>query len=158
MKAIQKSKEKIKVIIFLLVCMFFFLFQFNSETLRAMPLDNSKNLFVTEQSITEASITEELRLKVPAEFKKVWLSTEKKIWETWLSRQDGFLGRQIFWDKEKEEALVLIYWKNKKLWKSISTKEVNEIQNEFEENVKKSLNLETNPFPLIYEGELVKQG
>ena len=153
MKAIQKSNEKIKVIILSLICLFCFLFQFNSETLRAMPVDNSKN-----EPIAEESITEELRLKVPAKFKKVWLSTEKKVWETWLSRQDGFLGRQIFWDKEKEEALVLVYWKNKKLWKSISMQEVNEIQNEFEENVKKSLNLETNPFLLIYEGELVKQG
>ena len=36
--------------------------------------------------------------------------------------------------------------------------EVNEIQEEFEENVKTSLNLNVNPFKLIYEGELDKQG
>ena len=32
--------------------------------------------------------------------------------------------------------------------------EVNKIQEEFEENVKTSLNLNVNPFKLIYEGEL----
>ena len=37
-------------------------------------------------------------------------------------------------------------------------KEVNEIQKKFEENVKRSLNIDVNPFKLIYEGELVQQG
>lgn len=102
-------------------------------------------------------ITEELRLRVPSDFKEVWLSAEKKIWEPWLNIQNGFIGRQIFWNKEKEEALILVNWENKKLWKSISMNEVNEIQERFEENVKKSLNLKENPFILIYEGELDKQ-
>ena len=71
--------------------------------------------------------------------------------------QDGYLGRKIFWDKEKEEALILVNWKNEKLWKSISMKEVNEMQEKFEENVKTYLNLNVNPFKLISEGELVEQ-
>ena len=103
-------------------------------------------------------VIEELRLKVPNEFKEVWLEAEKEIWEPWLSIQAGFLGRKIFWDKEKEEALILVNWKNKKLWKSISIKEVNDIQAKFEKNVKTALNVNVNPFELIYEGELYKQG
>ena len=103
-------------------------------------------------------VIEELRLKIPSKFKKIWLKAEKEVWEPWLSIQNGFLGRQIFWDKEKEEALILVNWENKKLWKSISMQEVNKIQEKFEENVKTSLNLDVNPFILIYEGELIKQG
>ena len=103
-------------------------------------------------------VIEELRLKVPTDAKAAWLNAEKEIWEPWLSSQDGYLGRQLFWDKEKEEALILVNWKNKKLWKSISMNEVNELQEKFEENVKTSLNTNVNPFELIYEGELVKQG
>ena len=102
-------------------------------------------------------VIEELRIKVPADTKAAWQNAEKEIWEPWLSSQDGFLGRQLFWDKEKEEALILVNWKNKKLWKSISMNEVNEIQEKFEENVKTSLNINVNPFKLIYEGELDKQ-
>ena len=102
-------------------------------------------------------VTEELRLKIPSNYKEKWLEAENKIWEPWLSKQDGFLGRQIFWDKEKEEALILVNWKNKKLWKSITMQEVNAIQEKFEENVKTSLNINENPFKLIYEGELVKE-
>ena len=103
-------------------------------------------------------VTEELRLEIPSKFKEVWLKAEKEVWEPWLSIQDGYLGRKIFWNKEREEALILVNWKNKRLWKSISMKEVNEIQEKFEENVKTSLNVDENPFKLIYEGELEKEG
>ena len=148
MKISFRIINKIKRYIFLLICLFVFLFQSNSQILYALSMDNYQNGLVTE----------ELRLKVPSNFKDVWLKTEKKVWEPWLSIQDGFLGRQIFWDKEKEEALILVNWKNKKLWKSISMEEVNELQEKFEDNVKTSLNLNQNPFELIYEGELIKQG
>ena len=50
-----------------------------------------------------------------------------------------------------------LYWKNRRLWKSISVREVNEIQEKFEENVKSSLNSNINPFKLIHEGELFEQ-
>ena len=148
MKINFKVKEKIKTLSFLFISLFIFLFQINSPILNALPMD-------TYQS---GPVTEELRLKIPSKFKKVWLQAEKEVWEPWLSIQDGFLGRQIFWDKEKEEALILVNWENKKLWKSISMNEVNEVQEKFEENVKTSLNTNVNPFELIYEGELVKQG
>ena len=92
-------KEKIKNLSFLLIFLFIFLFQINSPILNALPMD-------TYQS---GPVTEELRLRIPSEFKKVWLQAEKEVWEPWLSIQDGFLGRQIFWDKEKEEALSLIH-------------------------------------------------
>ena len=147
MKINFKVKEKIKTLSFLLIFLFVFLFQINPPRLKALPMDNYQSGLVTE----------ELRLKIPSKFKKIWLQAEKEVWEPWLSIQDGFLGRQIFWDKEKEEALILVNWENKKLWKSISMNEVNEVQEKFEENVKTSLNTNVNPFELIYEGELVKQ-
>ena len=140
-------KEKIKILSFLFICLFVFLFQINSSTLNALPMNHDVSELVTE----------ELRLKIPYKFKEVWLKAEKEVWEPWLSTQDGYLGRKIFWDKEKEEALILVNWENKKLWKSISMNEVNEIQEKFEEKVKTSLNTTVNPFELIYEGELVKQ-
>ena len=142
-----KIKKKIKNYTFLLICLFLFLFQSNSQMLNALPMENFQDKVVIE----------ELRIKVPAQFKEVWLKTEKKIWEPWLSSKDGFLGRQLFWDKEKEEALILVNWESKKLWKSIPMSEVNVVQQKFEENVKTALNVSENPFELIYEGELDKQ-
>tara|TARA_B100001093_G_scaffold425770_1_gene419405 strand:- start:22 stop:468 length:447 start_codon:yes stop_codon:yes gene_type:complete len=147
MKTNIRIIKKFKILSFLLIFLFAFFFQCNFQTLNALPMDNYQSELVIE----------ELRLKVPSKFKEVWLNAEKKVWEPWLSIQDGFLGRQIFWDKEKEEALILVNWENKKLWKSISIKEVKEIQEKFEKNVTTSLNINVNPFELIYEGELDKQ-
>ena len=131
----------------LVVCLLFIIFNINPEKLNALDMNTLHNELVTE----------ELRLKVPADMRDVWLNAEKNIWEPWLSSQDGFMGRQIFWDKEKEEALILVNWKNKKLWKNIPMSEVNKVQEKFENNVKTSLNVIENPFELIYEGELDKQ-
>ena len=131
----------------LVVCLLFIIFNINPEKLNALDMNTLQNELVTE----------ELRLKVPADMRDVWLNAEKNIWEPWLSSQDGFMGRQIFWDKEKEEALILVNWKNKKLWKNMPMSEVNKVQEKFENNVKTSLNVIENPFELIYEGELDKQ-
>ena len=139
--------KKIVKITFLFICLFVFLFQNNSHILNALTMENYQN----------GTVIEELRLKVPSKFKEVWLNAEKQVWDSWLSKQEGFLGRQIFWNKEKEEALILVTWKSKKLWKSIPMSEVNVVQQKFEDNVKTALNVEENPFKLIYEGELNKQ-
>ena len=148
MKLNFNLKRKFQRFCLVLICLLVLIFQSDIPNLKAFTMDNYQGEMVIE----------ELRLKVPADVKAVWLEAEKEIWEPWLSSQDGFFGRQLFWNKEKEEALILVNWKSKKLWKSIPMSEVNEVQEKFEDNVKTSLNLKENPFKLIYEGELHKQG
>ena len=132
----------------ILICLLVIIFQSDIPNLKALSMDNYQSEMVIE----------ELRLKVPADAKAAWLNAEKEIWDPWLSSQDGFLGRQLFWDKEKEEALILVTWESKELWKNIPMSEVNVVQGKFEDNVKTTLNVIKNPFELIYEGELDKQG
>ena len=126
---------------------FFLIFQINILSLSAFPMNDFK----------DKMIVEELRLKVPAEYKYAWLKAEKEVWQPWLEKQEGFQGRQIFYNDEKEEALLLVNWKNKTLWKNISSEEVNKIQNIFEENIRNSTKKEMKSFHLVYEGELFKQ-
>jgi len=140
-------KKKFQRFFLLLICLVVLIFQSDIHNLKALTMDNYQSEMVIE----------ELRLKVPADAKAAWLNAEKEIWDPWLSSQEGFLGRQLFWDKEKEEALILVSWESKKLWKSIPLSEVNVIQEQFEDNVKTSLKVEENPFELIYEGELDQQ-
>ena len=148
MKLNLDLKRKFQRFCLILICLIVLIFQSDIPNLNALPMENYQGEMVVE----------ELRLRVPADVKAVWLNAEKKIWDPWLSSQDGFLGRQLFWDKEKEEALILVNWKSKKLWKSIPMSEVNIVQGKFEDNVKAALNVSKNPFELIYEGELDKQG
>jgi len=147
MKLNLNLKKKLQRFCLVLICLVVLMFQSDTPNLKAFTMNNYQDEMVIE----------ELRLKVPADVKAAWLNAEKEIWETWLSSQEGFLGRQLFWNKEKEEALILVNWKSKKLWKSIPISEVNVVQQKFEDNVKAALNVRENPFKLIYEGELDKQ-
>ena len=147
MKLNFNLNKKFQRFCLVLICLVVLIFQSDMSNLKALTVDNYQSDMVIE----------ELRLKVPADAKTVWLNAEKEIWDPWLSSQDGFLGRQLFWDKEKEEALILVIWKSKKLWKSIPMSEVNVVQQKFEDNVKAALNVGENPFELIYEGDLDKQ-
>ena len=147
MKFNLNLRRKFQKFCLILTCLLVLNFQCDFTSLQALPMDSYKGEMVIE----------ELRLKVPAASKAAWLNAEKEIWDPWLSSQEGFLGRQLFWDKEKEEALILVNWKSKKLWKSIPMSEVNVVQQKFEDNVKAALNVGENPFELIYEGELDKQ-
>ena len=147
MKINYDFKKRIKSFFYFFFSLLIF-YQINTNIAEAIAMDQ----------YNAGIVTEELRLKVPAQYREVWLKTEKQIWDPWLSSQVGFLGRQLFWDKEKEEALILVTWESKKLWKSIPMSEVNLVQGKFEDNVKNALNVSKNPFKLIYEGELDKQG
>ena len=101
------------------------------------------------------SIVEHLKLEVPKKFKSSWLKAEEGSWEPWLLKQDGFLGRQLFWDPKAEEATLLIGWESRKVWKSISQSEINLVQLDFEKIAREETGQSSgNPFPLIYEGEL----
>ena len=118
---------------------------------------NFTNAFALPMNKLNENIVEELRLSVPLKYKETWLKAEEEVWEPWLSKQDGFLGRQIFYNQKTGEALLLVKWKNRNLWKNISDEEVNKMQKIYEETVITSLGVETNPFEFIYEGELFEQ-
>ena len=101
------------------------------------------------------SIVEQLKLDVPKKFKHAWLKAEKGSWEPWLLKQDGFLGRQLFWDPKVEEATLLIGWESRAVWKNIPQTEINLVQQDFEKiAIKETGKTNGNPFPLIFEGEL----
>ena len=144
MKVVSFLKNLIKKVFVLLFV--FIIFQLN--------VSNSLALQMNELN---ENIVEELRLSVPLKYKETWLKAEEEVWEPWLSKQDGFLGRQIFYNQKTGEALLLVKWKNRNLWKNISHEEVNKMQKIYEETVISSLGVETNPFKFIYEGELFEQ-
>ena len=134
-----------------------FLFSFIFLLLLISNINQHNTLVFAMENFPKKFVIEELRLKIPAEYKEAWLQSEKKIWDPWLSKQDGFIGRQLFWDKNNEKALILVTWQSRELWKSIEMEEVNKVQEKFESDVKKTLNITQNPFELIFEGELISQ-
>ena len=144
MKVIYALKFLIKK--FFVLLLISTIFQLNFTNASALSMNKSSE-----------NIVEELRLRVPLKYRETWLKAEEEVWEPWLSKQDGFLGRQIFYNQKTGEALLLVKWENRNLWKNISDEEVNKMQKIYEETVTSSLGVETNPFEFIYEGELFEQ-
>ncbi len=108
--------------------------------------------------MNDGIIVEHLRLSVPLEKREAWLNAEKKSWEPWLAKKKGFLGRQLFWDDQNEEAVLLITWDSRENWKAIPKSEIEQIQENFEAIARETTGDRTgNPFPLQFEGELLPQ-
>ena len=106
----------------------------------------------------KSEIIEVIRLSVPPEGRKAWLSAEKRSWEPWLEKQNGCIERQLYWDKTNVEGLLLISWTSRKKWKSIPKSEIDTVQDDFERLAREEMGQSLgNPFPLLFEGELIPQ-
>ena len=80
MKKNYNFKKRMKTFFFLFFFLFIFLYQINFHITEAIAMDNYINSLVIE----------ELRLKVPSEYKEVWLNIEKKFGTL------GYLLKMVF--------------------------------------------------------------
>ncbi len=148
MKTSRKKNFIEKIFSFLFLSLFFLSTIFGKVT-------NIQAESLLKVSFPKKSIVEHLKLDVPKKFKHAWLKAEEESWEPWLLKQDGFLGRQLFWDPKAEEATLLIGWESREVWKNISQQEINLVQQDFEKVARKETGeTSENPFPLVFEGEL----
>ena len=127
---------------------------------RAIALLLAMLLGVAAPAMAEQGVIEQLRLAVPASHRELWLQAEASSWQPWLEQQSGFEGRELFWDPQREEGLLLIRWSSREQWKAIPAAEVERVQEVFEAQVNQAL--ERDPaaeplFPLVAEGELQVQ-
>jgi len=103
-------------------------------------------------------LVEHLRIKVPADAVEDWIQAERGSWEPWLERQRGFLDRQLLWDPDREEGTLLIHWRSRADWQAIPDQEIAAVQQHFEQLAQELTGSQQgNPFPLLFEGELLPQ-
>jgi uncharacterized protein (TIGR03792 family) len=80
-----------------------------------------------------------LRLRVPAPHREIWLVAERAIWEPWLLRQAGFMGRELFWDPLLEHGVLVIRWASRHLLHGISAAEVARVHQSFQQHARELL-------------------
>ena len=128
--------------------------------IRCIPWIFAMLLFAAAPVLADQQVMELLRLSVPADQRDVWMDGERSTWQPWLEEQDGFLGREIFWDAGRAEGLVLVRWASREQWKAITDEEVQRVQGRFDSRVNKALGRrsdEASPFPLVEATELQPQ-
>jgi len=117
-------------------------------------------LVLAGPAMADGEVIEQLRLRVPEPHRELWLQAEASSWQPWLEQQQGFLERDLFWDPQREEGLLLIRWTSREQWKAIPQVEVLRVQARFEAEVNQALNRPADApplFPLLAEGELLAQ-
>ena len=103
-------------------------------------------------------VVEYLRVKVPASARRAWLEAERASWGPWLAEQEGFLGRDLYWDAGREEGVLLIRWRRPEDWFSIPAGQLEAVQERFEVVARRASGLQSgNPFPLVAEGKLLPE-
>ena len=128
--------------------------------IRCIPLIFAMLLIAAAPALADQKVIELLRLSVPAGQRNIWMDGERSIWQPWLEEQDGFLGREIFWDAGKAEGLVLVRWASREQWKAITNQEVQQVQRRFDSRVNAALGRsagDESPFPLLEAKELLPQ-
>lgn len=111
-----------------------------------------------------------LRLSVPASARACWLQAEASSWGPWLAQQRGYRGRQLFWDRERQEGVLLIGWASRSDWKAIPAATLDQVQERFEAAARLCLAADdpgtggpasgerlANPFPIVSASELVPE-
>jgi uncharacterized protein (TIGR03792 family) len=102
------------------------------------------------------AVVEHLRLKVPAATRSAWLEAERLSWEPWLRGRPGFMGRELLWDPERQEGVLLIRWRTRQAWKTIPQAEIDAVQERFDRIARDLLHSDAAaPFPLLHSGELL---
>lgn len=124
--------------------------------------DASFTAFADPDGALEVAVVEHLRVQVSADARAAWLEAEALSWEPWLRQQPGYLGRELRWDAEREEGVLLIRWASREQWKAIPEAEVARVQVRFEALARRALGHDfaaaelqpANPFPLVHASEL----
>lgn len=124
--------------------------------------DASLTAFADPDGALEVAVVEHLRVQVRSDARAAWLHAESLTWEPWLRQQSGYLGRELRWDAEREEGVLLIRWASREQWKAIPEEEVERVQMRFEVQARRALGNPSqtnepsrdNPFPLVHASEL----
>lgn len=96
---------------------------------------------------------EVLRLQVPASQRHIWLEAERAVWEPWLLRQEGFQGRELFWDPALEQGVLVIRWASRRRWHAIPADEVSRVHQAFQQDARERLRHAGHPVEAAVAGQ-----
>ena len=102
-----------------------------------------------------AAVVEVLQMPVSAQQRQCWLEAEASQWEPWLEQQDGYRGRDLLWDPERQQAVVLVGWQSQQQWDAIPASSIGSTEEAFNAQLRDCLGVsDQRPLPLQRAGAL----
>ncbi|OUT70421.1 MAG: TIGR03792 family protein [Synechococcus sp. TMED19] len=102
-----------------------------------------------------AGVVEVLHMPVSNQQRQCWLQAEADHWEPWLEQQHGYRGRELLWDPDRQQAVVLIGWQSQGDWDAIPTASISTTEEAFDAQLRQCLGTgNTKPLPLQLAGAM----
>ena len=102
-----------------------------------------------------AGVVEVLQMPVSAGQRQCWRQAEEDHWEPWLEQQDGYRGRELLWDPERQQAVVLVGWQSQQQWDAIPASSIGSTEEAFNAQLRDCLGVKAEaPLPLQRAGAL----
>ncbi|MEL6494649.1 MAG: TIGR03792 family protein [Cyanobacteria bacterium J06623_7] len=77
-------------------------------------------------------VIEWLKFKVDSDSREKFIQQDEKIWTASLSTYPGFLGKEVWIEPNASNTVIFtIRWQTREQWKSISIKDLAEIERQF---------------------------
>ena len=102
-----------------------------------------------------AGVVEVLQMPVSAGQRQCWRQAEEAHWEPWLEQQAGYRGRELLWDPERQQAVVLVGWQSQQQWDAIPASSIGSTEEAFNAQLRDCLGVsDQQPLPLQRAGAL----
>lgn len=72
-----------------------------------------------------------LRVWVRRDLRDDFLRKDAEVWTAGLSREPGFLGKEVWLGEEEDEVVLVIRWESEAAWKGIPEERLEELERQF---------------------------
>lgn len=77
-------------------------------------------------------VIELLKVEVAAEYQEKYLQLDREIWTNAIAQFPGFINKEVWLNLNKPtEVILIIRWRSRQEWKSISVQLLKEIELQF---------------------------
>jgi uncharacterized protein (TIGR03792 family) len=81
-------------------------------------------------------VVEWQRVRVRPELLERYLEADEAVWTAGLRREEGFLGKEVWLDRERSgEAVLVIRWRSERHWKGIPEERLEDLERQFRERM-----------------------
>ncbi|HKV08674.1 MAG TPA: TIGR03792 family protein [Thermoanaerobaculia bacterium] len=76
-------------------------------------------------------IIEWQRVRLRPGMRERFVEKDREIWTPGLSREAGFLGKEVWLGEEESEVILVVRWESREHWKGIPKERLDEIEERF---------------------------